>query len=118
VVVSLSDARTEIDESVAALRERYLPALERLLPAAAEAEVLDFTATHEPRATFRPVPGTRGLRPAERTDVPGVYLAGSWTATGWPATMEGAVRSGVVAAHAALSDLVVSTPVREEVLTS
>ncbi len=100
------------------LRERYLPALARLLPAAGAAEVLDFTATHEPHATFRPIPGTRRLRPAERTEVPGVYLAGAWTSTGWPATMEGAVRSGVVAAKAALSDLVVGPLARERVLAS
>jgi squalene-associated FAD-dependent desaturase len=118
VVVSLSDARTEIGEPVGALRERYLPALARLLPAAGAAEVLDFTVTREPRATFRPVPGTRRLRPGERTGVPGVYLAGAWTSTGWPATMEGAVRSGVVAARAALSDLAVGAPAREEALAS
>ena len=118
VVVSLSDARTEIGEPVAVLRERYLPALARLLPAAEAAEVLDFTVTREPRATFRPVPGTRRLRPGERTEVPGVYLAGAWTSTGWPATMEGAVRSGVVAARAALSDLAVGAPAREEALAS
>jgi hydroxysqualene dehydroxylase len=117
VVVSLSDARQEIGESVAALRERFLPALERLLPAARGAEILDFAATREPRATFRAVPGARSLRPGERTPVPGVYLAGSWTNTGWPATMEGAVRSGVVAARAALSDLAM-TPVPEEALAS
>lgn len=118
VVVSLSDARAEIGEPVAVLRERYLPALARLLPAAQAAEVLDFTVTREPRATFRPVPGTRRLRPTERTEVPGVYLAGAWTDTGWPATMEGAVRSGVVAARAALSDLAVDAPAREEALAS
>jgi squalene-associated FAD-dependent desaturase len=118
VVVSLSDAQAEIGETVAAIRERYLPALARLLPAADEAEVLDFAVTHEPRATFRPVPGTRALRPTERTEVPGVYLAGAWTATGWPATMEGAVRSGVLAARAALSDLAVGAPAPEEALAS
>jgi squalene-associated FAD-dependent desaturase len=117
VVVSLSDARAEIGEPVATLRERYLPALARLLPAAAAAEVLDFTVTREPRATFRPVPGSRRLRPTERTEVPGVYLAGAWTDTGWPATMEGAVRSGVLAARAALSDLALA-PAREEALVS
>jgi monoamine oxidase len=50
--------------------------------------------------------------------VPGIYLAGAWTDTGWPATMEGAVRSGVVAARAALSDLAVGAPTREEALAS
>jgi uncharacterized protein with NAD-binding domain and iron-sulfur cluster len=44
------------------------------------------------------VPGIDALRPPQRTPVPGLVLAGDWTATGWPATMEGAVRSGVLAA--------------------
>ncbi len=105
VAVSLSHAVEEIGASVADLRGRYLPALERLLPAAAGAEVLDFAVTHEPRATFRVAPGTRELRPGARTPVPGLYLAGAWTDTGWPPTMEGAVRSGVSAARAALSEL-------------
>jgi hydroxysqualene dehydroxylase len=106
VSVSLSGARTDIGEPLATLRERYVPALERLLPAARTAEVLDFAATREPRATFRAVPGTARLRPGPRTAVPGLYLAGAWTNTGWPATMESAVRSGVAAARAARSDLV------------
>jgi hydroxysqualene dehydroxylase len=103
VAVSLSNAVDEIGASVADLRARYLPALERLLPAARDAEVIDFAVTHEPRATFAAVPGTRKLRPGSRTAVPGVYLAGAWTDTGWPATMEGAVRSGLDAARAALA---------------
>jgi squalene-associated FAD-dependent desaturase len=106
VSVSLSGAQTDIGEPLATLRERYVPALERLLPAARTAEVLDFTATREPRATFRAVPGTARLRPGPRTAVRGLYLAGAWTNTGWPATMESAVRSGVAAARAARSDLV------------
>jgi squalene-associated FAD-dependent desaturase len=106
VSVSLSGAQTDIGEPLATLRERYVPALERLLPAARTAEVLDFTATREPRATFRAVPGTARLRPGPRTALPGLYLAGAWTNTGWPATMESAVRSGVAAARAAGSDLV------------
>jgi len=103
LAVSLSHAVEEIGMSVAALRERYLPALERLLPAARAATVLDFAATHEPRATFRAAPGARRLRPTAQTSRPGLYLAGAWTDTGWPATMEGAVRSGVAAARAALA---------------
>jgi squalene-associated FAD-dependent desaturase len=105
VAVSLSHAVAELGEPVAALRERYLPALERLLPAAGRAHVLDFTVTREPRATFRNAPGSRRLRPGPRTSVSGLYLAGAWTDTGWPATMEGAVRSGLAAARAALADL-------------
>jgi squalene-associated FAD-dependent desaturase len=104
VAVSLSAADQELAESVATLRERYLPELARLLPDAAGAVVLDFTATREPRATFRAAPGAQRLRPGPRTRVRGLYLAGAWTDTGWPATMEGAVRSGVTAAKAVLAD--------------
>jgi squalene-associated FAD-dependent desaturase len=103
LAVSLSHAVEEIEMSVAALRERFLPALERLLPSSRGAVVLDFAATHEPRATFRAAPGTRRLRPGAHTDRDGLYLAGAWTDTGWPATMEGAVRSGLTAARAALA---------------
>ena len=103
VSVSLSGAAAEICEPLARLRERYVPALERLLPDARGAEILDFSAPREPRATFRGAPGTARLRPAARTSVGGLYLAGAWTDTGWPATMEGAVRSGMAAAAAALA---------------
>ena len=105
VAVSLSHAVDEIGASVADLRARYLPALERLLPEARAATVLDFAVTHEPRATFRVAPGARSLRPGPRTAVPGLYLAGAWTDTGWPPTMEGAVRSGLDAARTALAAL-------------
>jgi squalene-associated FAD-dependent desaturase len=103
LAVSQSAAEDEIDLPVAELRARYLPELERLLPAARGARVLDFFVTRERTATFDPAPGTARLRPGARTDLPGILLAGSWTATGWPATMEGAVRSGHAAADAALA---------------
>ena len=64
VAVSLSNAVDEIGASVAELRARYLPALERLLPAARGAKVIDFAVTHEPRATFRAAPGARSSGPA------------------------------------------------------
>ncbi|HEY9369807.1 hydroxysqualene dehydroxylase HpnE [Streptomyces sp.] len=105
LAVSQSAAQDEIDEPVAALRERYLPEFERLLPAARGAGVRDFFVTRERTATFAPTPGVGRLRPAARTRAPGLALAGAWTATGWPATMESAVRSGFSAAGAALSAL-------------
>ncbi|MFE9095665.1 hydroxysqualene dehydroxylase HpnE [Streptomyces sp. NPDC007264] len=105
LALSQSAAQDEIDEPVAALRERYLPELRRLLPAARDAEVKDFFVTRERTATFAPTPGVGRLRPGARTEAPGLYLAGAWTATGWPATMESAVRSGVGAAVAALNAL-------------
>jgi hypothetical protein len=66
-----------------------------------------FFATREPQATFRQGPGTARLRRAAAPD--GVFVAGAWTDTGWPATMEGAARSGVAAARAALG-----VPARKE----
>ncbi|MEW2049344.1 hydroxysqualene dehydroxylase HpnE [Streptomyces sp. NPDC005476] len=105
LALSQSAAQDEIDEPVAALRARYLPELQRLLPRARGAEVRDFFVTRERTATFAPAPGVGRLRPGARTRAPGLYLAGAWTATGWPATMESAVRSGVSAADAALSAL-------------
>ncbi|MEU1373657.1 hydroxysqualene dehydroxylase HpnE [Streptomyces triculaminicus] len=105
LAVSQSAAQDDIDRPVAELRERYLPELERLLPAARGAVVRDFFVTRERTATFAPAPGVGRLRPDAPTNAPGLYLAGAWTATGWPATMESAVRSGLNAAGAALSEL-------------
>ncbi len=53
----------------------------------------------ELRATFSAAPGTEALRPPPETDRPDLFLAGDWTRSGWPATMEGAVRSGYLAAE-------------------
>ncbi|MFF8713485.1 hydroxysqualene dehydroxylase HpnE [Streptomyces sp. NPDC015184] len=105
LAVSQSAAHEEIDLPVAELRRRYLPELERLLPAARGAGVQDFFVTRERTATFAPAPGVGRLRPGAPTRAPGLCLAGAWTATGWPATMEGAVRSGFSAASAALRAL-------------
>jgi squalene-associated FAD-dependent desaturase len=103
LAVSLSGAEREMGISVDALRERYLPALRELLPRARSAKVELFVATREHAATFRAAPGVERLRPGPSTAVPGLVLAGAWTATGWPATLEGAVRSGHAAAEAVAS---------------
>jgi hypothetical protein len=105
LAVSLSGAEREMGLSVDRLRERYLPALCELFPRAREAKVELFLATREHAATFRAAPGTAALRPRPRTAVPGLVLAGAWTATGWPATLEGAVLSGHAAAQSALRAL-------------
>ncbi len=105
LAVSLSDAVDEIDAPVAALRERYVPELAALFPEARGARVEEFLVTRERSATFRQAPGTRRLRPGPRTAVPGLFVAGAWTDTGWPATMESAVRSGEAAAGQALAHL-------------
>jgi squalene-associated FAD-dependent desaturase len=72
------------------------------LPAAREANLTKATVIKEAAATFSPEPGVDRWRPKQHTRVPGLFLAGDWTATGWPATMEGAVRSGYLAAEAVL----------------
>ncbi|TCK20510.1 hydroxysqualene dehydroxylase HpnE [Pseudonocardia endophytica] len=102
LAVSQSAADDLVGEPLAALRERFLPALAALFPAARTARVLDFFVTREPHATFRAAPGSASLRPGPVTSAPGLALAGAWTATGWPATLEGAVRSGAAAAQVVL----------------
>jgi squalene-associated FAD-dependent desaturase len=76
--------------------------LARLLPDCGRARIVDSLVTKERRATFRAIPGTAALRPRPATTWPGLAVAGAWTDTGWPATMEGAVRSGRAAARACL----------------
>jgi zeta-carotene desaturase len=72
------------------------------LPAARDAKLVKATVIKEAAATFSPEPGVDRWRPKQRTSVPRLFLAGDWTDTGWPATMEGAVRSGYLAAEALL----------------
>jgi zeta-carotene desaturase len=73
-----------------------------VLPATREAKVLKATVIKEINATFSPEPGVDRWRPAQTTPIGNLFLAGDWTQTGWPSTMEGAVRSGYLAAEAAL----------------
>jgi len=103
LALSLSGAEREMGMSNEELREELVPALAELLPGALGAQVNDFFVVREHAATFRAEPGSSRLRPGPRTRVAGIVLAGAWTATGWPATMEGAVRSGHAAAREALA---------------
>jgi zeta-carotene desaturase len=76
--------------------------IRQALPAAREAQLVKATVIKEAAATFSPEPGVDRFRPPQTTNTRGLFLAGDWTATGWPATMEGAVRSGYLAAEAVL----------------
>ena len=105
LAVSLSGAEREMQMSVQELRERYLPALSTLLPRARQARVETFFVTREHAATFRATPGVARLRPRAQTSTPGLVLAGAWTDTGWPATLESAVLSGHTAARRVLIGL-------------
>ena len=79
-----------------------LAEVRKALPRAREAQLLKATVIKEAAATFSPHPGVDSLRPKQEAQIAGLYLAGDWTDTGWPATMEGAVRSGYLAAEAVL----------------
>ncbi|MGH3302422.1 MAG: hydroxysqualene dehydroxylase HpnE, partial [Streptosporangiaceae bacterium] len=103
LAASIPAADDYVDMPAAQLRERVLPVLDRVFPAAAEASIEDFFVTRERRATISHEPGTQQLRPA--FGLPGLAVAGAWTDTGWPDTMEGAVRSGRSAAQKLIADL-------------
>jgi len=77
--------------------------LSDVLPATREAKLLKTTVIKEVNATFSPRPGVDRYRPAQQSPVKNLILAGDWTRTGWPSTMEGAVRSGYLAAEALLA---------------
>jgi squalene-associated FAD-dependent desaturase len=112
LAVSLSAADAYVDIQASALRRQFLPAMADLFPAARLARVTDFFVTRERRATLRQVPGCERLRPGAATALPGLALAGAWTDTGWPDTMEGAVRSGLNAVRVLRQELAAGGPGR------
>ncbi|HWQ28489.1 MAG TPA: hydroxysqualene dehydroxylase HpnE, partial [Dehalococcoidia bacterium] len=97
LVVSLSAASEYLTARPAALVERLVSQLRRALPMAARRRVVRARVVKEPDATFVPEPGLR--RPGPATPIVNLVLAGAYTDTGWPATMESAVRSGLAAAE-------------------
>jgi len=70
-----------------------------------EAKLVKATVIKEIYATYAILPGLDKYRPQAKTQWPQIFLAGDWTATGWPATMEGAVRSGYLAAEALMKNV-------------
>ena len=100
LVSSVSAADAAITRPAADLLAEARRELDRLFPAAAGARLIDGFVTREPHATFRQQAGSASHRPGAVTDWPGLVLAGSWTDTGLPDTLEGAVRSGFAAADA------------------
>jgi squalene-associated FAD-dependent desaturase len=102
LAITVSAADGIVGEPSKVLCGQFVDELARLFPAVARAEVLDAFVTRERRATFRQAAGSAALRPSAHSGIDGVWLAGAWTATGWPDTMESAVRSGIAAAHAGL----------------
>lgn len=101
--VSVSAADTEVTVPEATLLEQTWALCQRLFPAAFRARLRHGRVTREAQATFAALPGSAAARPGPASGVAGVVFAGNWTATGWPATMEGAVRSGAAAVRELLT---------------
>jgi squalene-associated FAD-dependent desaturase len=100
LVVSASRSLTEMPR--AGVVELALRELKEFFPLVAEARLERAHVVKEVRATFSAAPGLEDRRPSAHTDIANLFLAGDWTRSGWPATMEGAVRSGYLAAEAVL----------------
>ncbi len=96
----VSSSKSLIDKSRAEIVDLALKEVREFFPAARAATLVKSTVIKEVHATYSPRPGIDAHRPQQSTAWPRVFLAGDWTATGWPATMEGAVRSGYLAAEA------------------
>jgi len=96
----VSSSKALIEKSRPEIVDLALSELREFFPAAREAKLVKSTVIKEVNATYSPRPGMDAHRPEATTAWPRVFLAGDWTATGWPATMEGAVRSGYIAAEA------------------
>ncbi len=103
MVISASYELLALDK--AAIRDAVIAELGEIWPASKTAQLLRWWVVTEHGATFAVRPGVDALRPPQHTAVDGLMLAGDWTYTGWPATMEGAVRSGYLAAQEVLKTL-------------
>jgi zeta-carotene desaturase len=99
VSLVLSGAHEHVSRSKEELLAIALRELGEVLPAVRKAKLLPSLVIKERFATFSPSPEAEPLRPAARTPIRGLFLAGDWTATGLPATIEGAVQSGFTAAR-------------------
>ena len=104
ISVSLSGAHDLVDLPQQEIIERVERAVRRALRRTAGATLLATRVVKEAEATFRPKPGMNAHRVGPRSSIRNLVLAGAWTATGWPATMESAVRSGRAAARALLEE--------------
>jgi squalene-associated FAD-dependent desaturase len=100
VELVVSRSRRLVEKSKTEIVDMAVKEAQEFFPAAREAKLLKSTVIKEINATYSPRPGIDQYRPQSETAWPRVFLAGDWTATGWPATMEGAVRSGYLAAEA------------------
>lgn len=96
----VSSSKVLVEKSRSEILDLALRELKEFFPAAADVQVLKATVIKEVHATYSALPQSDDYRPRTGTVWPRVFLAGDWTLSGWPATMEGAVRSGCLAAEA------------------
>ena len=96
----VSSSKTLVDKSRNEIIDLAMRELAEFFPAVREAKLTKATVIKEVHATFSPAPDSDAYRPSHTSPWPRLFLAGDWTATGWPSTMEGAVRSGYGAAEA------------------
>jgi squalene-associated FAD-dependent desaturase len=104
VELVIAGSRAQLSMTRHEILSGALNELELFFPEAKRAKLVKSGVLKEARATFSVVPGLDQFRPPQATEWPGLYLAGDWTATEWPSTMEGAVRSGRLAAGAVMGD--------------
>jgi protoporphyrinogen oxidase len=95
VVISAAHRLAKLDKE--ALLSQVLEDISAAFPDAKNASLLHSRVVVQPNAVFSLQPGVEKHRPSPSTSLANLFLAGDWTATGWPATMEGAVRSGYAA---------------------
>jgi zeta-carotene desaturase len=104
VELVIAGSRAQLSLTREEILSGALKELQLFFPAVKRAKLIKSGVLKEARATFSVVPGLDRFRPTQATEWPGLYLAGDWTATEWPSTMEGAVRSGRLAAGAVMGD--------------
>ncbi len=100
VELTISASFAQLHQTREAILASALRELQLFFPAAADAKLMKSGILKDARATFSVAPGMDAYRPAQATGEAGLFLAGDWTQTGWPSTMEGAVRGGLLAAEA------------------
>jgi squalene-associated FAD-dependent desaturase len=98
VVISQSAAVDWISRPMEGIKRTLIPAVDEILPLASSASLVHALVTKFPTATFLPAPKTEKMRPRQRSPLASLFIAGDYTATGWPSTIEGAIRSGISAA--------------------
>ncbi len=104
VELVIAGSRAQLSMTREEILSGALNELQLFFPEVKRAKLVKSGVLKEARATFSVVPGLDQFRPGQTTEWPGLYLAGDWTATEWPSTMEGAVRSGRLAAGAVMGD--------------